>query len=241
MKQFGKWKVAHPETQRLKKAGGHVLFVQNVESDNDDLFVLKKKRPTSTSTQYKDGQPVGEVPTHTHKQFVREVETLASMDHPGIAKVVDYDLEHNPPYFVTEYCSGGTLREADLKNWTMKEKLICYHKMCDAFGYLWEKGYSKSDHNFKNIFLKEDGRTPVLGDFEYVNKIERSADLIKQILIDMGAIFWELMEAREWSQVFSEEMRINREIKELTDQKGELQKQLERLEGERDELFTSFS
>lgn len=119
------------------------------------------------------------------KMFRNEVETLKGLDHPNIVRPLNYDLEADRPYMITELCKGGDLQRADLSSWGIHEKQQCFHQICDTFSYLWNNGLSKSDHNFKNIFLKEDGRTLVIGYFETARAIERNAEGVKDILHNM--------------------------------------------------------
>lgn len=45
------------------------------------------------------------------ERFQREVDKLASLDHPHILKLHDADLEFSPPYFVCPLLSGGSLKD----------------------------------------------------------------------------------------------------------------------------------
>lgn len=128
------------------------------------------------------------------------------------------------PYLVTELCRGGTLAHVALSKWTAHEKMKCYQGICAGFAYLWENGLTKSDHNFKNIFLREN-KTPVIGDFESAQKITTDAEGVKSILGVMGYGFYELVTGREFNPVYHEERRIDKKIEALTDQLEELKQQ----------------
>jgi serine/threonine protein kinase/outer membrane protein assembly factor BamB len=53
---------------------------------------------------------------HTHVahndigQFQQEGRLLASLKHPSIVRVLDFGIDHDLPYLVTEYAPGGTIR-----------------------------------------------------------------------------------------------------------------------------------
>src|SRR6266850_7173876 len=49
-------------------------------------------------------------------RFRQEIEAIKRLDHPNVIKVIDYNLEGDKPYLVTEYCEGGSLemRASDL-------------------------------------------------------------------------------------------------------------------------------
>ena len=46
-------------------------------------------------------------------RFVQEGEVLAKLNHPGIVRVYDCDIDHDPPYLVMEFVPGGTLARAN--------------------------------------------------------------------------------------------------------------------------------
>src|SRR5712691_2078635 len=43
--------------------------------------------------------------------FLREAQTLASLVHPHIVRLLDYGVEGQTPYLVMDYAPGGTLRK----------------------------------------------------------------------------------------------------------------------------------
>jgi serine/threonine protein kinase len=45
-------------------------------------------------------------------RFEAELQAGLTLSHPNIVKVVDHDLNNDPPYIVSEYCSGGSLEGA---------------------------------------------------------------------------------------------------------------------------------
>ncbi|GEM_PF-2645942 len=40
-------------------------------------------------------------------KFLNRIESLKGLDHPNILNLLDYDLEAERPYMVTELCRGG--------------------------------------------------------------------------------------------------------------------------------------
>ena len=157
-------------------------------------------------------------------KFLNRIESLKGLDHPNILNLLDYDLEAERPYMVTELCKGGTLGSTNLSEWTVEEKKQCFYQICEAFAYLWDHGLVKGDHNFKNIFLKED-KTPVIGDFESTSTISKDAEGVAKILHTAGYTFWEIMEEKGFNSVLAKERQINKQIESLTSQLEELQQQ----------------
>lgn len=43
--------------------------------------------------------------------FLREAQTLVSLVHPHIVRLLDYGIEEQTTYLVMDYAPGGTLRE----------------------------------------------------------------------------------------------------------------------------------
>jgi serine/threonine protein kinase len=99
-------------------------------------------------------------------RFEREIKAGLELDHPKIIKVVDYDLEADRPYLVTEHCSGGSLADFDLSNLSVVDRLQLFAAVCRGVGYAHSQKPTIIHRDIKpdNIFLREDG-TPVVGDF----------------------------------------------------------------------------
>lgn len=49
--------------------------------------------------------------TDAREKFLQEARILANLDHPHILKLHDFGIEEGRPYLVTEYASGGSLRQ----------------------------------------------------------------------------------------------------------------------------------
>src|SRR5215831_8977734 len=53
---------------------------------------------------------------HTHltdqeaEHFQREAETIATLTHPSIVRVLDFDVQEGAPFLVMDYAQGGSLR-----------------------------------------------------------------------------------------------------------------------------------
>ena len=44
------------------------------------------------------------------EHFYQEAETIAKLTHPGIVRILDYDVQDGVPFLVMEYAPGGSLR-----------------------------------------------------------------------------------------------------------------------------------
>src|SRR5215470_1493132 len=53
---------------------------------------------------------------HTHltgqeaEHFQQEAQTIASLMHPAIVRILDYDVQDGVPFLVMDYASNGSLR-----------------------------------------------------------------------------------------------------------------------------------
>ncbi|MBD3616653.1 MAG: protein kinase family protein [Gracilimonas sp.] len=206
VQKYGRWR--HVE-------GRPYTIVQNIE-DPDIVGFIKFQKSSPDWPDWKE------------RQFFNEVHTLKGLDHPNIVKLLDYDLEHETPYLITEYCECGDMREADLDKWTIEEKYQCHQQICEGFAYLWGQGILKGDHNLKNIFLKEN-KIPVIGDFEGARQLTMDAEGVLSVLNVASIMFWGLMEGKDFNRIRSMERRINQQIEALNEQIEELKAQKEEL------------
>src|SRR2546421_11029068 len=44
------------------------------------------------------------------EHFQQEAETIATLAHPSIIRILDFDVQEGVPFLVIDYASGGTLR-----------------------------------------------------------------------------------------------------------------------------------
>src|SRR3989440_8015114 len=44
-------------------------------------------------------------------KFLAEARTIARLEHPHIVRVLDFGVEHETPFLVMNYASGGTSRQ----------------------------------------------------------------------------------------------------------------------------------
>ena len=143
--RYGKWQI-----ERELSPGGqaNTFLVKDRTSTGAQSYVLKVlKNPKRL------------------ERFVDEVRGATRLDHPNIVRVVDSDLTTERPYLVTEYCEGGALDQANLTTLSVLERLRMFAAICSAVAYAHDKGVIHRDLKPANIFLRGDGRTPVIGDF----------------------------------------------------------------------------
>src|SRR6266704_1807447 len=52
-----------------------------------------------------------ELTEENQKEFLKEARTIASLAHPNIVRIREFDFEANAPYLVMDYAPNGTLRQ----------------------------------------------------------------------------------------------------------------------------------
>jgi serine/threonine protein kinase len=116
------------------------------------------------------------------ERFLREVRTLATLDHPNILPVLEVGEEGSVLYLVMPFYHRGTLNDL-LKPRTPPlplaevERLLA--QVCAAVGYAHARHIAHLDLKPENMLLHEDGRL-VLSDFGL-------AHLIKQGRVEAGS------------------------------------------------------
>lgn len=143
--QYGKWKVIRP----LKEGGqAHTFLVYNVDDQEQRPFVLKRLKNIERLDRFR-----------------REVQAGLQLSHSNILKVIDSELEGVRPYFVAEFCTGGSLDETDLSRLPTIDRLKIFAKICHGVSHAHAERVIHRDLKPGNVFLLADLTTPVVGDF----------------------------------------------------------------------------
>ncbi|MEM0984263.1 MAG: serine/threonine-protein kinase, partial [Planctomycetota bacterium] len=89
-------------------------------------------------------------------RFSAERQTLALMNHPGLAKVFDAGMtEDGRPYFVMELVHGDAInRFCDKKKLTIEDRLELFMQVCDAIQHAHMKGVIHRDLKPGNILVE---------------------------------------------------------------------------------------
>lgn len=144
--KFGDWK---PTGKTIGEGGqGQIIIVENANFPNNS-FALKKLKNKNRIQRFKN-----------------EIEALLNLNHKNIVSILDFDLDANNPYFVTEFYSKGSLDKLNLDSFTLYDKLNLFKEICEGISFLHNQEYMVIHRDLKpsNIFLTDD-LTPVIGDF----------------------------------------------------------------------------
>ncbi|HZD59991.1 MAG TPA: serine/threonine-protein kinase [Anaerolineae bacterium] len=97
------------------------------------------------------------------ERFVREAETAIHLDHPNIAKVVDYGSQRSEHFIVMEYIGGRNVAEVLKDEGTLSEEraLFIAQSIANALDYAGSLGIVHRDIKPQNIMLTDKGEVKV--------------------------------------------------------------------------------
>jgi serine/threonine protein kinase len=139
------------EIQAALGEGGqsHTFTVVDRQGPPDQLYVLKRLKNIRRL-----------------ERFRREIEALHTLNHENIVRLVDFDLEGNRPYLVTEHCAGGSLdRAAPFWKDNPKQAFRLFDQICAGVEFAHSNNLIHRDLKPANIFLRSDTGPAVVGDF----------------------------------------------------------------------------
>lgn len=121
-------------------------------------------------------------------RFEQERQSLALLEHPHIAKILDAGAAPDGrPYFVMEYVPGIPIDEyCDLNRLGLPERLDLFINVCEAVQHAHQKGVVHRDLTPRNILvMRQDGRSvPKVIDFGIARAINR--EITGQTLSELG-------------------------------------------------------
>jgi serine/threonine protein kinase len=97
-------------------------------------------------------------------RFRQEREILASLDHPGIARLLDANTtEEGLPYFVMEFVEGRPIDQwCDERKLNVTGRLELFRAVCDAVEYAHQRLVVHRDLKPGNILVTTDGKVKLL-------------------------------------------------------------------------------
>nr|WP_210421184.1 serine/threonine-protein kinase [Lacipirellula limnantheis] len=138
------------------------------EGGMGSVYVAEQKEPLRRKVALKVIKP-GMDSRQVLARFEAERQTLALMDHPHIAKVLDAGTTDNGrPYFVMELVRGVPITEfCDQRRLSPRQRLTLFVQVCQAIQHAHQKGIIHRDIKPSNILvtLHDDLAVPKVIDF----------------------------------------------------------------------------
>lgn len=127
----------------------HTFLVKDIKGEGEALYVLKRLKNSGRIARFK-----------------REIEAVRNLSHENIVRLIDFDLEADKPYLVTEYCIGGNLSQA-APFWHQApiQALEMFEQICEGVAHAHNRGIIHRDLKPDNIFLRSENGPAVVGDF----------------------------------------------------------------------------
>ncbi len=142
--------------------GPYKLLEQIGEGGMGVVYVAEQSEPIRRRVALKIIKP-GMDSRQVIVRFEAERQTLAIMDHPNIAKVLDAGTtEAGLPYFVMELVKGTPITEfCDAQKLTTRERLKLFAALCQAVQHAHQKGIIHRDIKPSNVLVEVHDVVPV--------------------------------------------------------------------------------
>jgi serine/threonine protein kinase len=161
--------------EELSSGGqGVTSVVRDDRGSRDERFVLKELRSTNAQAR---------------RRFAEETRALTALDHPNILRIVDFDADATPPWFVSEYCAGHGLDRAAISDLSVEARLQIFLDVCAALAAAHQKGITHRDIKPENVLLQSSWGPAVLGDFGICWFRDAEDERLTEVHEDIGSSF----------------------------------------------------
>jgi uncharacterized protein (TIGR02145 family) len=108
--------------------------------------------------------PILSVNAQLRERFLNEARLMASLDHPNITKVIDFEDEGNLLCIIMEHLEGEDLSDKIKRDGALSIEQInnIYSQVLSGFNYAHNMGIVHRDIKPSNIFIKKDGIIKIL-------------------------------------------------------------------------------
>ena len=113
--------------------------------------------------KYLNNMPYDAGGRYFRSKFEQQILIGASIRHPHCVQILGGDAAGDPPYLIEEYLSGGSLRDRMRKRQlTENEAVGMIGQVCDALGYLHQRGIVHRDISLNNIMFDDKNVTRLI-------------------------------------------------------------------------------
>lgn len=187
------------------RLGRRVVIKENLPVQ----FCWREQSSLTVRPRHADGDDAENF-LYTLNSFEREATTLASLDHPGIVKVLRSFEANGTAYFVMPFVEGTALdevireRRENRKEFAEEEIQAMLTKVLDALAYLHDRGIYHRDIKPGNILITSTGE-PVLIDFGAAR--QRLSERSLTVIESAGYTPFEQLQTRgkvgPWSDIYA--------------------------------------
>jgi hypothetical protein len=159
----------------LRKKIGNFYLVQNLGSGGTaDVFLAINPRTREKRVYRIFGRRAAKE-YHSYTRFLREVDLVRRLDHPGIAKILDSGIFEGGCYYSMEYFPKGSLNRPLARGKMSLDKAIdLILRICEAVAHAHARGIAHGNLKPSNIFFNASGE-PVVVDFGFAADLEHEA------------------------------------------------------------------
>ena len=166
------------EIRRLGEGGqGITYLVKDEKNHGEKLYVLKLLKDKEN---IKPGQRLS--------TEIQAIQSLQSLQHPNIVRLIDFGSDQDKPYYVTEYYQSGDLTKLidpnqELNTGFYVSRLNLFIQVCEGLYAAHEKGIIHRDIKPENILLRSSNGPAVIADFGicYVDTEDRLTSMDEKV------------------------------------------------------------
>jgi len=156
-------------------SGGMATVYEAIHTKLDTKVAIKVLDPLLASNE------------SIRQRFMQEAKIMASLNHDGITKVVDFDDEGSHLAIIMEFLEGQTLDEYVKQKGALNEEQakVIFIPILEAFAYAHKKGIVHRDVKPSNIFITTEGKVKIM-DFGIAKLVEDGSKMLTQTGAQMG-------------------------------------------------------